>query len=51
VAFLVTLFSGLLAIGGFMKHVQRKGFGGYIAYRCVLAIGAIALYWSRNQAG
>lgn len=46
-AILVTLLVGLLTIGGFMKHVQRKGMGQYLGYRWLLASGVFVVYWLR----
>lgn len=51
VAGVVTLLSGLLAIGGLMKQVQSKGFGGYILYRCVFAGGVAVALWFRAGPG
>jgi undecaprenyl pyrophosphate phosphatase UppP len=49
VAFIVALFSGLLAIGGFMKHVQTRGMGQYVIYRWLLAAGVCGAYWFRGH--
>lgn len=49
VALIVTLFVSLLAIGGFMKHVQQKGLGQYVIYRWILAGGVCAVYWLRTH--
>lgn len=38
----VTFFTGLLAIGGLMKHLQRKGFKAYVIYRLIACIGVVA---------
>jgi undecaprenyl-diphosphatase len=46
--FLVSFFVGLLAIGGFMKHVQTRGLGQYVFYRWILSIGVMATYWIRR---
>jgi undecaprenyl-diphosphatase len=48
VALIVSFFVGLLAIGGFMKHVQQKGLGQYIAYRWLLATGVFITYWFKT---
>lgn len=48
VALVVTALVGLLAIGGFMKHVQQKGLGQYVIYRWILASGVGVLYWIRT---
>jgi undecaprenyl-diphosphatase len=48
VAALVTLFSGLLAIGGLMRHIQRKGMGQYVTYRVVVGIAVAIFYWIRS---
>jgi undecaprenyl-diphosphatase len=50
VTVLVSLFASLLAIGGLMKHVQRKGFSGYVIYRLLLAVAIVVVYWTRNRA-
>lgn len=47
-AFLVTFLMGLLTIGGFMKHVQTKGFSQYAIYRWVVAGAVAVLFWVRN---
>lgn len=47
-AIIVTLLTGLLAIGGFMKHIQTRGFGHYVIYRFLLAAAAGALIWFRR---
>lgn len=49
IALVVTFLSGLLAIGGFMKHIQRKGFGQYVFYRFVLGTIVISTYWYRSR--
>lgn len=49
VAIIVTLFASLLAIGGLMKQIQHKGFAQYVAYRWVVAIATVALYWYRTR--
>lgn len=48
-AFLVSFLTGLLAIGGLTKHVQRKGFGQYAAYRMIVAIGVGIVFWMRSR--
>lgn len=50
VALIVAFLSGLLAIGGLMKHLQSKGVGQYIAYRFILAATLAAVFWLRNRA-
>ena len=47
ITWVVTLLSSLLAIGGFMKSVQRKGFGQYALYRCALAAAILIVFWMR----
>ena len=47
VAILIALLSGMLAIGGLLKHVQQKGFGQYVIYRWLAAIGVCTVYWLR----
>jgi undecaprenyl-diphosphatase len=49
VIIIVTLLSSLLAIGGFMKHIQRKGFRGYILYRLLAAATILIVFWLRSQ--
>lgn len=49
VAFVVSFLSGLLAIGGLMKHIQRSGFGQYAFYRLVLAGITGVVFWLRNR--
>jgi undecaprenyl-diphosphatase len=49
IAIIITTLAGLLAIGGFMKHIQRKGFGQYIIYRLLLAGGVLVVYWIRSR--
>ena len=48
VAAVVTFFSGLLAIGGFMKTIRARGLGGFVTYRLVLAGGIVAVVLIRN---
>lgn len=48
VAFFVTFFSSLLAIGGFMKTIQTKGLLGFVTYRFVLASGTMIVFWARS---
>lgn len=49
VALVVTFFASLLAIGGFIKHVQQKGLGHYVIYRWILAAGVLTVYWIRSR--
>lgn len=49
VAVVVSFFSGLLAIGGLMKHVQRNGFGQYVIYRLLVAGATGIVFWIRNH--
>lgn len=48
VTVVVTMLTGLLAVGGLMRHVQRKGFGQYAAYRVILAIAVGVVYYLRR---
>jgi len=48
-AVVVTFFSGLLAIGGLMKHVQRNGFGQYVIYRTLFAAATGVVFWFRSR--
>lgn len=43
----VSTVVGLLAIGGLMRGIQRKGFRGYAIYRGVAAAGMVAYFWFR----
>lgn len=49
IAMLVAFFSSLLAIGAFMKHIQRGGMGQYVIWRLLVAGGTGVLYWVRNR--
>lgn len=49
VTVVVTSLTGLLAIGGFMKHIQRRGLGQYVVYRFVLAAAVVGVEWWRNR--
>jgi undecaprenyl-diphosphatase len=49
-AVVVTTLTGLLAIGGFMKHIQSKGFGQYAFYRVLLATVVAGIWWLRRDA-
>jgi undecaprenyl-diphosphatase len=51
VGVVVSLFTGLLVIGGLMKQVQKKGFGQYIIYRWLVAAAAVGVYWYRARSG
>lgn len=48
-ALVVTFLTGLLAIGGLMKHVQRNGFGQYLIYRFLFAGATGVVFWLRNR--
>jgi undecaprenyl-diphosphatase len=48
-ATIVTFFSGLLAIGGLVKHVHRNGFGQYVFYRTLLAAATGVVFWIRSR--
>ncbi|HLE00492.1 MAG TPA: undecaprenyl-diphosphate phosphatase [Bdellovibrionota bacterium] len=50
-AVIVTFFSGLLAIGGFMRNVQSKGFAQYLLYRFVFAGTVGVIYFIRSRTG
>ncbi|MBC7692722.1 MAG: hypothetical protein H7222_13250 [Methylotenera sp.] len=45
----VSLLASLLAIGAFMKHIQRGGMGQYFVYRCLLAVAAGVVFYVRTQ--
>ena len=45
----VAMLAGLLAIGGFMKHIQRGGFRQYVVYRFLLAAGVVVVFWLRSR--
>jgi undecaprenyl-diphosphatase len=47
-AVLLTFLTGLLAIGGLMKHIQSRGFGHYVAYRFLLAAVATGFHLVRH---
>jgi undecaprenyl-diphosphatase len=49
VALVVSLLTGLLAIGGFMKHVQRNTVFQYAVYRWLVTGGILALYFYRSR--
>lgn len=49
VSMIVTFFAGLLAIGGFMRQVQKKSLRPYIFYRWFFAVLVIVLYWIRTK--
>jgi undecaprenyl-diphosphatase len=49
VALLVTTVFGVLAIGGFMRGVQRKGFGQFVVYRFLLAGATGAVWYFRTR--
>lgn len=49
VASLVTILSGLLAIGGFMRQMQRRSLGQYLAYRWIVAAAVAVFYWIRTR--
>ena len=46
---IVSFFTGLLTIEVFMKHIQRKGFGVFVAYRWLFSLAVCGLYWYRNH--
>jgi undecaprenyl-diphosphatase len=48
-ATVVTLLTGLLAIGALTKHVLRKGFGQHIVYRFLLAAATVTVFWVRAR--
>jgi undecaprenyl-diphosphatase len=47
---LVAFLSGLLAIGGLLKQIERKSFKAYGIYRILLA-AAITAFWYKNRNG
>jgi undecaprenyl-diphosphatase len=50
VAAVVSFFCGFLAIGGLMSQLQsRKGFGGYVMYRLLLAAAVVAVWWLKRD--
>lgn len=49
VALIVATVTSLLAIGGFMRQIQRKGMGQYATYRLFAAAAIIALYWFKAR--
>ncbi len=49
VSIIVSFFAGLLAIGGFLKHIQHSGLKKYVLYRWVVAVGIAVVYWSRSH--
>jgi undecaprenyl-diphosphatase len=51
VAMVVALLSSLLAIGAFMKHVQRGSMAQYAIWRILVAGGVGVLYWLRTHHG
>ena len=50
VACLVTVFFGVLTLGGFMKHIQRKGMGVYVTYRILAAIAVLIWLQFKDRA-
>lgn len=49
IAIVVSMLTGLLAIGGFLKHVQRNTVFQYAVYRWVVTAGVLALYFYRSR--
>lgn len=49
VTVVVTTLSGLLAIGGFMKAIDRKGFGQTAVYRLAVGVAMAAFVWARSR--
>ena len=47
---IVAFLCGLLAIGGFMKNVQKKPLGRYMVYRILVGVGLAVGYWVKNRA-
>ncbi len=45
----VTFFASLMAIGGFMKQIQRKSFLSYFLYRLGLTLAVMAVFWIRSK--
>jgi undecaprenyl-diphosphatase len=50
VAIVVTMFTGLLVIGAFLKHIERKNIFQYVVYRWIIAAAMAALYFYRLRA-
>jgi undecaprenyl-diphosphatase len=48
IAVIVTLLIGLLVIGAFMKHIERKGIFQYVVYRWILAAAVAGLVFYRT---
>jgi undecaprenyl-diphosphatase len=48
VALVITFFVSLLIVGGFLKQVQQRGIGKYLAYRCLLSLAVVAFYWHKG---
>lgn len=49
IALVVSFLTSLLAIGGFMKHIQRGGMGQYVVYRFLLATAVIGVSWYKTR--
>jgi undecaprenyl-diphosphatase len=49
IALIVSTLAGLLAIGSFMRNTQRKGLGGYAAWRIFAALLVFVVYWYRSR--
>ena len=49
VALVVSFFAALLAIGGFMRHIQTKGMQQYVIYRSLLAVGTCVVFWVKSR--
>jgi undecaprenyl-diphosphatase len=47
VAIIVTMFTGILVIGAFLKHIERKSIFQYVVYRWIVAAAVAALYFYR----
>ena len=45
-ALVVSLLSGLLAIGGLMKSLRLKNFQGFVFYRTIIAVGTLVVFFA-----
>ncbi len=48
VVIVLSVFCGIMAIGGFMKNLNIKGIQGYLTYRVLLALGILSVYFFRG---
>jgi undecaprenyl-diphosphatase len=49
VACLVAFFASLLAVGGLMGHIQRRGLNQYVAYRFIIGIAGALVIWLKAR--